>query len=84
MALVNKAGAALAEILGSIKSVTAIVSEIAGASAEQASGLDEVNESLSQMEAVTQQNSALVEENATTAKLLEQHWRQFVAPPGWA
>jgi methyl-accepting chemotaxis protein len=39
---------------------------------EQASGVDQVNKALSQMDEVTQQNSALVEENAATAKTLEQ------------
>ena len=48
-----------------------MISEIAGASAEQASGVDEVNKALAQMDEVTQQNSALVEENAATAKTLE-------------
>jgi methyl-accepting chemotaxis protein len=70
--LVNQAGAALTEIVDSIKRVAEIVSEIAAASAEQASGLEQVNTSLTQMDEVTQQNSALVEENAATAKTLEQ------------
>ncbi len=69
--LVNKAGTALNEIVGSIDSVAAIVAEIANASAEQATGLDQINQALSQMDEVTQQNSALVEENAATAKTLE-------------
>ncbi len=69
--LVNQAGAALSEIVESIKSVASVISEIAGASAEQASGVDEVNKALAQMDEVTQQNSALVEENAATAKTLE-------------
>jgi methyl-accepting chemotaxis protein len=70
--LVNKAGAALTEIVESIKEVAAIVSEIAAASVEQAAGIAQVNKTLSQMDEVTQQNSALVEENAATAKALEQ------------
>jgi methyl-accepting chemotaxis protein len=69
--LVNRAGTALNEIVESIKSVAAIVSEIANASAEQASGIEQVNKALTQMDEVTQQNSALVEENAATAKTLE-------------
>jgi methyl-accepting chemotaxis protein len=70
--LVNKAGASLTEILASIKKVAEIVSEIAAASAEQSTGIDQVNTALTQMDEVTQQNSALVEENAATAKTLEQ------------
>jgi len=69
--LVGQAGTALAEIVESIKAVAAVVSEIAGASIEQASGVEQVNKALTQMDEVTQQNSALVEENAATAKTLE-------------
>ena len=49
-----------------------IVADIANASAEQATGIEQVNKALTQMDEVTQQNSALVEENAATAKTLEQ------------
>jgi methyl-accepting chemotaxis protein len=69
--LVNKAGEALGEIVESIKEVADLVSNIAGASIEQSTGVEEVNKALSQMDEVTQQNSALVEENAATAKTLE-------------
>jgi methyl-accepting chemotaxis protein len=69
--LVNEAGTALAEILESIKEVAAVVSGIATASMEQATGIEQVNKALAQMDEVTQQNSALVEENAATAKTLE-------------
>ncbi len=69
--LVNRAGASLSEIVTSIKEVADIVTDIANASAEQAVGIDEINRSLTQMDEVTQQNSALVEENAATAKTLE-------------
>jgi methyl-accepting chemotaxis protein len=69
--LVKQAGSALAEILESIKEVAGVVSGIASASAEQATGIDQVNKALAQMDEVTQQNSALVEENAATAKTLE-------------
>jgi methyl-accepting chemotaxis protein len=68
--LVNRAGTALNEIVGSIKGVADIVSDIATASAEQSTGLDQIKEALSQMDEATQQNSALVEENAATAKTL--------------
>ncbi len=69
--LVNKAGQSLTEIVESIKRVTAVIGEIANASAEQSTGLEEINKALNQMDEVTQQNSALVEENAATAKTLE-------------
>ena len=70
--LVNKTGGSLTEIVESIKKVAQIVSDIAVASNEQASGIDQINIALNQMDEVTQQNSALVEENAATAKTLEQ------------
>ncbi|HZD89804.1 MAG TPA: methyl-accepting chemotaxis protein [Pseudolabrys sp.] len=70
--LVNRAGAALTEIVDSIKKVAALVSDIAVASTEQSTGIEQINKALTQMDEVTQQNSALVEENAATAKTLEQ------------
>jgi methyl-accepting chemotaxis protein len=70
--LVNKAGAALEEIVASIRQVAEIVSDIATASGEQSTGIGQVNIALSQMDEVTQQNSALVEQNASAAKSLEE------------
>jgi methyl-accepting chemotaxis protein len=69
--LVNRAGSALTEIVESIKKVADIVADIPSASNEQATGIEQVNKALTQMDEVTQQNSALVEENAATAKTLE-------------
>jgi methyl-accepting chemotaxis protein len=69
--LVNRAGASLKDIVASIKKVADIVADIASASIEQSTGIEEVNKALTQMDEVTQQNSALVEENAATAKTLE-------------
>jgi methyl-accepting chemotaxis protein len=73
--LVNRAGASLGEIVASIKMVVEFVTDIAAASAEQATGLERINKSLTQMDHATQQNSALVEENAATAKMLEDQAR---------
>jgi methyl-accepting chemotaxis protein len=69
--LVNQAGAALVEIVEATKEVAGIVQDIATASDEQAVGLGQVTQALHQMDEVTQQNSALVEQNAATAKTLE-------------
>ncbi len=69
--LVNQAGTALNEINELIKRVADLVADIATASREQSTGIDEINRALTQMDEVTQQNSALVEENAATAKTLE-------------
>jgi methyl-accepting chemotaxis protein len=73
--LVNKTGVALDEIVAAIEDVAALVADIAGASMEQANGIDQVNKALTQMDEVTQRNAALVEENAATAKTLEQQAR---------
>ncbi len=70
--LVNQAGETLKEIVGSVKKVADIISEIAAASQEQATGIDEVNSAISQMDEVTQQNAALVEENTAAAQSLLQ------------
>jgi methyl-accepting chemotaxis protein len=68
--LVNRAGSSLGEIVESIKKVTKIVADIATASIEQSASIDEVNKALARVDEVTQQNSAIVEENAATAKTL--------------
>jgi methyl-accepting chemotaxis protein len=70
--LVNRAGTSLKEILDSIKQVADIVADIATASGEQSGGIEQVNIALTQMDEVTQQNSAMVEQNAATARTLEQ------------
>jgi methyl-accepting chemotaxis protein len=75
--LVNQAGTSLNEIVGAIKQVVDIVADIATASAEQAQGLEQINKALGQMDEVTQQNSALVEENAASAKALEHQSTQM-------
>jgi methyl-accepting chemotaxis protein len=69
--LVNDAGKSLTEIVDSVKRVTDIVSEIAAASTEQATGVEEINKAISQMDEMTQQNSALVEENAAACRMLQ-------------
>lgn len=71
--LVNNTGKSLGEIVDSIKRLSDIVSEISAASNEQATGVEEINRAVSQMDEMTQQNAALVEESAASAKtLLEQ------------
>ncbi len=71
VALVNQAGEALTRIVEQIRDVSGIVGDIARTTNEQALGIDQVNQALTQLDEVTQQNSALVEENAATAKTLE-------------
>ncbi len=70
--LVNQAGEALGEIVGSIGKVTGIVREISSASQEQAAGVQEINSSINNMDEMTQQNSALVEESTAAARALSE------------
>ena len=70
--LVNRAGESLGEIVDSIKRLSDIVSEIAAASGEQSNGVEEINKAITQMDEVTQQNSALVDENAAAARTLQE------------
>ena len=69
---VERAGATMQEIVASVKRVTDIMGEISAASEEQSSGIDQVNRAVSQMDEVTQQNAALVEEAAAAAGSLEE------------
>ncbi|RFQ32265.1 methyl-accepting chemotaxis protein, partial [Pseudomonas sp. ATCC 13867] len=70
--LVAQAGQTMSDIVVAIKRVTDIMAEIAAASAEQSSGIEEVNGAVSQMDEMTQQNAALVEEAAASAEALQE------------
>lgn len=69
--LVGETGDSLSNIVDSIKRVADIVSEIAAASQEQASGVGQINVAITQMDEMTQQNAALVEESSASARALE-------------
>ncbi|WP_042880762.1 methyl-accepting chemotaxis protein [Cupriavidus necator] len=71
-ALVGQAGKTMDEIVQAVKRVTDIMGEISAASAEQSSGIEQVNQAVAQMDEVTQQNAALVEEAAAAAGALEE------------
>jgi len=64
-------------ILRSVTSVTDIMGEIASASSEQSKGIGQVGTAISQMDSVTQQNAALVEESSATSSSLEQQAYQL-------
>jgi len=70
--LVGQAGKTMEEIVSAIHGVTLIMSEINAASVEQASGIEQVNQAITQMDDVTQQNAALVEQAAAAAESLEE------------
>jgi methyl-accepting chemotaxis protein len=69
--LVSDAGNTMEEIVSSVQRVSDIISEITAASAEQSSGIDEVYKAVGQMDQVTQQNAALVEEAAAAAESMQ-------------
>lgn len=70
--LVAEAGATMDEVVQSVKRVTDIMAEISAASMEQSSGIEQVNQAIVQMDQVTQQNAALVEESAAAAESMQQ------------
>jgi methyl-accepting chemotaxis protein len=69
---VDQAGATMNEIVGAVKRVTDIMAEIAAASNEQNAGIEQVNQAITQMDEVTQQNAALVEEAAAAAESMQE------------
>ncbi|KAB7768201.1 methyl-accepting chemotaxis protein [Xanthomonas maliensis] len=71
-ALVRKAGTTMAEIVASVQRVTDIMGEISAASQEQSSGIEQVNQTITQMDETTQQNAALVEEATAAARSMEE------------
>ncbi len=70
--LVDNAGSSLSEIVKSINHVADIVAEIAAASKQQATGVEEINKAIVQMDQMTQQNAALVEESAAASRTLQE------------
>ncbi|WP_040787595.1 methyl-accepting chemotaxis protein [Massilia niastensis] len=70
--LVGEAGTTMREIVTSIDKVAGIMSDIAVASGEQSSGIEQVNRAVAQMDQVTQQNAALVEEAAAASDALRE------------
>jgi methyl-accepting chemotaxis protein len=70
--LVDEAGVTMQEIVQGIGRVTDIMADITSASAEQSTGIEQVNEAITQMDGVTQQNAALVEEAAAAAASLQE------------
>ncbi len=69
--LVDNAGSSLGGIVKSINRVADIVAEIAAASREQSTGVEEINKAVVQMDQMTQQNAALVEESAAASRTLQ-------------
>ncbi|WP_233857447.1 methyl-accepting chemotaxis protein [Paraburkholderia sp. HD33-4] len=75
--LANEAGKTMSDVTQAVARVTDIMGEIAAASTEQSRGIEQVNLAITQMDEVTQQNAALVEEAAAASKSLEDQGRQL-------
>ncbi|MCO4858313.1 methyl-accepting chemotaxis protein [Herbaspirillum sp. WGmk3] len=76
--LVEQAGTTMDEVVASVKRVTDVVAEITAASGEQSDGIEQINQAIVQMDEVTQQNAALVEEAAAAAQSLQEQSGRLV------
>ncbi|NIA53593.1 methyl-accepting chemotaxis protein [Massilia sp. TW-1] len=70
--LVAEAGATMTDVLKSVEQMHAIMAEISHASREQSAGIEQVNQAITQMDTVTQQNAGLVQQAASTAQSLQE------------
>jgi len=75
--LVHQAGSTMGEIVTSVQRVTDIMAEISAASQEQSAGIEQVNQTVTQMDETTQQNAALVEEATAAARAMEEQANQL-------
>ena len=73
----DAAGKSMNDIVAQVERVNQLVSEISSASIEQSSGIDQVGEAVKQLDQITQQNAALVEESAAAAESLKQQAAQM-------
>jgi methyl-accepting chemotaxis protein len=77
--LVGDAGSTMSEIVASVKRVSDIIGEITAASSEQRQGIGQVNSAVSQLDQMTQQNAALVEQSAAAAESLREQAGKLVS-----
>jgi methyl-accepting chemotaxis protein len=80
--LVDQAGITMSEVVDSVRRVSDIISEITAASREQSMGIEQINQAIMQMDSVTQQNAALVEESAAAAESLQGQATQLAEVVG--
>jgi methyl-accepting chemotaxis protein len=80
--LVDQAGETMTAVVDSVRRVSDIISEITAASREQSLGIDQINQAIMQMDSVTQQNAALVEESAAAAESLQGQAAQLAEVVG--
>ena len=77
--LVQDAGNTMGEIVASVQRVTDIIGEISAAASEQSGGIGQVNGAVTQLDQMTQQNAALVEESAAAAESLKEQAQRLTA-----
>jgi methyl-accepting chemotaxis protein len=77
-ALADQAGQAMGEIVGQVERVRQLIADINSATNQQADGIGQINEAVTQLDRATQQNAALVEESAAAASSLQQQAEQLV------
>ncbi|NDI85425.1 methyl-accepting chemotaxis protein [Undibacterium crateris] len=77
--LVDQAGSTMSEVVDSVKRVSDIISEITAAGLEQSAGIAQINDAVSNMDTMTQQNAALVEEAAASAAELSEQTNRLSA-----
>ena len=80
--LVGQAGSTMRELVASVQRVTDIMAEITAASGEQSAGIEQVNQAIAEMDQVTQQNAALVEEAAAAAESMRDQAAKLVGVVG--
>jgi methyl-accepting chemotaxis protein len=76
--LVGQAGSSMTDIVAQVKKVADLISEISASAGHQTSGIDQINQAIEQLDQVTQQNAALVEEAAAAADSLNQQAARMV------
>jgi methyl-accepting chemotaxis protein len=80
--MVDKAGNALTSIIAQVSSVGDLVSEIAGGVQHQSQGLEDINTAMRELDAVTQQNTAMAEEASASSQLLQSEARTLSSVTG--
>ena len=80
--LVDEAGATMHEIVQSVRRVADIMGEITSASSEQTAGIDQINVAIAQMDQVTQQNAALVEQASAASESMQDQARKLAQAVG--
>jgi len=80
--LVREAGGTITEVVGNARRVSGIVAEMMASSTEQADGVTQINVAVGQLDQMTQQNAALVEQTSAAAESLKEQARHLAAAVG--